>query len=203
MLKSSRQSGASLVELLIGLGIMALLLLFGVPQFTVFMNNARLRSTAESLATGINLARAEAVKRNNRVEFVLTNEEPIAALVNALPASTSGINWVVRERVSAGSYTFIEGKDGSEGSGQVEATPVTISSTSADATYAGILTFTGFGALTTGQSVQFQITNPSGGNCAHASTPGPMRCLTINVAPGGQVRVCDPKVTDTKDTRIC
>lgn len=198
-----RQHGASLVELIIGLGIMALLLLFGVPEYTVFMQNARLRSTAESLATGINLARAEAVKRNNRVEFVLTDEEPIAALVNALPASTSGMNWVVRERVSAGSYTFIEGKAGAEGSGRVDTTSVTITSTSADAAYAGTLTFTGFGALTTGQSVQFQVANPSGGNCAHAGTPGPMRCMTINVAPGGQVRVCDPKVTDTKDTRIC
>lgn len=198
-----RQHGATLIELIIGLAIMALLLLFGVPEYTAFMNNARLRATADTLATGINLARAEAVKRNNRVEFVLTDEEPIATLVNALPASTSGINWVVRERVSAGNYTFIEGKAGAEGSGRVDATPIAIASSSDDATYAGILTFTGFGALSIGQAVQFQITNPSGGNCAHAGTPGPMRCLTINVSPGGQVRVCDPKVTDAKDTRIC
>ncbi|MGE0559777.1 MAG: Tfp pilus assembly protein FimT/FimU [Burkholderiales bacterium] len=194
--------GFSLIELIVGLAILAMLMALGVPQYATFISNARLRATTEGVANGLNLARAEAVKRNARVELVLTDEEPIEALVNGLPPSTSGYNWVVREWVPAtGSYNFIEGKVGAEGSGRSEGSGVVIASNSADATYDGRIIFTGFGAMAIGQPVSFQFTYPGAGLCAAAG--GPLRCLNINVSPGGQIRVCDPKVTDAKDTRAC
>lgn len=193
-----------MVEVVIALGIMALLLALGVPQYATFLNNARIRASTDNLAAGLNLARSEAVKRNARVEFVLTDEEPIALLVNALPASTSGMNWVVREWVpTAGSYSFIEGKSGLEGSGRGGQTPVVIASSSTDATYAGIVSFNGFGAASVTRPLLVEISNPSGGACAAATSPGPMRCLHIIVSPGGQIRQCDPKVTASGDTRAC
>lgn len=195
-------SGFSLVELVVGLAVLAMLVTFGIPQFATFAANARLRAAAEGINNGLNLARAEAVKRNARVELVLTDEEPIEALVNALPASTSGMNWVVREWVpSTNSYNFVEGKAGAEGSGRTAGTGVVIASSSTDATYDGRIIFTGFGAMAIGQPVSFQVTYPTAGACAAAS--GPLRCLNVNVSPGGQIRICDPKVTDTKDTRAC
>ncbi|MBY0266064.1 MAG: GspH/FimT family pseudopilin [Burkholderiales bacterium] len=204
MLIRKPQRGVSIVEIVIALGIMALLLALGVPQYATFLNNARIRATTDNLTAGLNLARSEAVKRNARVEFVMTDEEPIASLVNTLPASTSGMNWVVREWVPAsGTFTFIEGKSGLESSGRDEATPIVIASSSADATYAGIVSFNGFGAASVTRPLQFQISNPSGGACAAAPTPGPMRCLNIIVSPGGQVRQCDPRVTAAGDTRAC
>jgi type IV fimbrial biogenesis protein FimT len=196
------QSGFSLVELLIGIAILALLMALGVPQYATFLNNSRVRSSADNLVSGLNLARAEAVKRNARVQFVQTDEEPLENLVNALPQSTTGINWVVRELVPAtGLHNFIEGKAGAEGSGRADATSVVVTSSSADASYNGILTFTGFGALTIARPVQFQVTNPTAGTCAAAG--GPIRCLNVVVSSGGQVRICDPNVTAAKDTRAC
>lgn len=195
-------SGFSLIELIVGLAILASLMALGLPQYATFIANSRLRATAEGITNGLNLARAEAVKRNARVELVLTDEEPIEGLVNALPASTSGFNWVVREWVPAtGAYNFIEGKVGAEGSGKSQGTGVVIASSSADATYDGRVIFTGFGAMAIGQPISFQVTYPAAGACAAAS--GPLRCLNVNVSPGGQIRICDPKITDTKDTRAC
>lgn len=199
---SRTHSGFSLIELIVGLAILALLMALGMPQYATFISNARLRATAEGINNGLNLARAEAVKRNARVELVLTDEEPRASLVNALPPSTSGVNWVVREWVPAtGTYNFIEGKAGAEGSGKTEGTGVVIASSSADATYDGRVIFTGFGASALSKSISFQITYPGAGACAAAN--GPLRCLNVNVSPGGQIRICDPKITDTNDTRAC
>lgn len=199
------QSGFSLVELLIGIAILALLMALGVPEYATFLNNSRVRTTADNLVSGLNLARAEAVKRNARVQFVQTDEEPLENLVDALPQSTTGINWVVREFVPAtGLNNFIEGKAGAEGSGRADATSVVVTSSSTEASYDGILTFTGFGALTIARSVQFQVTNPTAGACVAAGgTGGPIRCLNVVVSPGGQVRICDPSVTAAKDTRAC
>lgn len=198
------QTGVSLIEVIIGLAILGLLMALGVPQYASFMANARLRATTESIASGLNMARAEAVNRNTRVELVFTDEDPVAAVVDTLTPSTGGANWVVRQWVAtSGSFNFIEGKLGAEGSGRVDTTSVVVTSNSADATYDGRVAFTGFGAMAIGQAIQIQVTNPGGGACASAATPGPMRCLNINVSPGGQIRICDPKVTAAGDTRAC
>jgi type IV fimbrial biogenesis protein FimT len=47
---------------------------------------------------------------------------------------------------------------------------------------------------------QIDITNPSGGACQPA---GPMRCLRITIASGGNMRMCDPAVIDATDPRFC
>ncbi len=202
MLKRSHR-GFSLVEMLIGLAILGLLMALGLPQYATFISNARLRATAEGITNGLNLARAEAVKRNTRVELVFTDDEPLEALVNTVVASTTGINWVVRAWVPAtNSYDFIEGKLDAEGSGKTGASGVTVTTVTAGV-YDGTVTFTGFGALNSAQLISFQVTYPAAGACDTVATQGPLRCLNVNVSPGGQIRICDPKVIDAKDTRAC
>ena len=207
------QKGVSLIEVIIGVALLAMLMAMGVPQYSIFLANARLRATAESISTGLSLARAEAVKRNARVEMVLTDEEPIEGLVNAVPPQPDGINWMVREFVPrTGAYNFIEGKSGAEGSGKQDLTTtamrVQVASTGTGI-YSGIVMFTGFGGVGaetiagSSQTVTYRITNPAGGLCVTAG--GPMRCLNIIVSPGGQVRTCDPAipVANVTDTRVC
>ena len=206
MLKGSH-SGFSLVELIIGLAILALLMALGMPQYATFIANSRLRATAESINNGLNLARAEAVKSNTRAELVLTSDEPIEGLVNTLTPSTSGPNWVVREWSSTtNSYNFVDGKYGAEGSGRAEGNAAEIASSSASG-YSGIVCFNGFGALTAcpgnvgvPPGVSFVVTSLAG-TCA--ASGGALRCLNVNVTTGGQVRICDPMITAAKDTRAC
>jgi type IV fimbrial biogenesis protein FimT len=131
--------GVTLVEMMIGLAIVALLLMAGVPAFTTFLQNSKLRTTAEALSGGLQLARAEAVKRNGQVEIVLTDDDPIAATVNSITPSTTGRNWVVRYYdPTTLFYSFVEGRFGST-SGSLDTTPVVV--TAANATIA----FNGFG----------------------------------------------------------
>lgn len=64
-----RTRGFTLVELLIGLAILAILMLLALPTFRDFMGNTRIRNTADSLANGIRQAQVEAIKRNRNVTF--------------------------------------------------------------------------------------------------------------------------------------
>lgn len=66
-----RPRGFTLVELLIGMAILAVLMLFALPTFRDFMGNARIRNTADSIANGIRQTQVEAIKRNRNVQFVL------------------------------------------------------------------------------------------------------------------------------------
>ena len=85
----------------------------------------------------------------------------------------------------------IESKSALEGGGS---TPrVTILAT------APIVSFNGLGAATAGIGT-IAIENPPAGACVLAG--GPVRCWNIVVAPGGQVRLCDPAAS-VGDTRSC
>lgn len=186
----ARAAGVTLVEMMIGLVIVGLLLMTAVPAFTHMLQNQRVRAAAEALSGGLQLARAEAVKRNARVEFVLTDDDPIAVTVSSITASTTGRNWVVRYYDPATLfYEFVEGRY------TAADTPIVV--TGSDTT----VTFTGFGTTTLAAAFTAQVTHPAGGACAPA---GPMRCLNVVVGTGGQVRMCDPDTgLAARDTRRC
>ncbi len=93
--------GFSLVELMVTVAVLSLLMVLAVPSFTEWIQNSRIRTAAESVQNGVQLARAEAVRRNARVEFALVG--------------TSG-GWVVR---FAGGGATIQARSGSEGAGGV------------------------------------------------------------------------------------
>jgi len=63
--------GFTLIELMVGLAIFALLMLLGMPAFTTFLRNSEIRSNAESLINGLRTASAEATRQNARVVFTL------------------------------------------------------------------------------------------------------------------------------------
>ena len=187
------QRGFSLVELATAMTIIAILMMLGMPSFSEYINNARLGAVAQSFYSGLSLARSEAIRRNVPVEFVMTNDTIGPGIENSLTAHITGKNWVIRSQtVNAGPYDTpaIETKTALEGGG---ATPrVTILAASP------IVRFNGIGAATVGVGI-INIDNPPAGACAPA---GPVRCWNIVVAPGGQVRLCDPAAA-VGDTRSC
>jgi type IV fimbrial biogenesis protein FimT len=67
----SPQTGMGLVEFLISLVVFSLILTFATPGFGTWMHNSHVRTTAESVRSGLQLARSEAVRRNSRVVFAL------------------------------------------------------------------------------------------------------------------------------------
>ena len=67
-----RMAGVTLIELIIGIVIMSIVLALGLPSFQVWLQNVQIRTAAESMQDGLQLARSEAVRMNSRVAFSVT-----------------------------------------------------------------------------------------------------------------------------------
>jgi type IV fimbrial biogenesis protein FimT len=188
--------GFSLVEMVVVLAIMAVLLGLGFSSYRSYMVNQRVQSTAEVFMASLQMARGEAVKRNQRVEFMLTDDDPTPANVDTNNTSANGRYLIVRALAATGN-TFIEGKSGAEGSGAASsaASPIVLAGS------ISAITFDGFGMpVGLATTATFQFSNPSGGACT--ASGGPVRCLVVRMSRGGQTRLCDPAVPST-DTRSC
>jgi type IV fimbrial biogenesis protein FimT len=199
------QAGVSLIELLIGLAIMALLIMIGLPNMATWLQNSKIRTAGETTLAGLTLARTEAVRRNQIVRFQMVNN-----LTSGCVISTAGTDWVVSLDNATGACDATPGepapgdppprilqkRSGSEGTTNA----VLAAST------AGVVHFNGLGRITSpggaANMTQVAISNPAGGTCEHVDG-GAMRCLRINISVGGDARMCDPAVTDATDPRIC
>lgn len=71
---ANAEGGFSLIELMIGVLMVAILMGIGVPSFRSMIEDQRLRAATTDLRLALNLARSEAVKRNRNV--VLTPANP-------------------------------------------------------------------------------------------------------------------------------
>lgn len=67
----TRTAGFSLVELMIGLAIAALLVVLALPNYQVWIADSQIRNAAESIASGMRYAQSQAVARNSTIEFIL------------------------------------------------------------------------------------------------------------------------------------
>lgn len=194
MLNGMHQDGFSIIELSVALTVMAVLLSLGMPSLSGYIQNARLGGAAKSFYSGVQTARSEAIKRNGDVEFVMTNTPVASGIENSLVANAQGRNWVVRARASASApYELIDAKSILEGGGAAPAVTVAAS--------AAMVTFNSLGGTTSGVGQTIVLENPAMGLC----TPlGPVRCWDVVVAPGGQVRLCNPDAAaSASDTRKC
>jgi len=199
MLKLKTSRGMTLIELMVGLTIMAFLLLSGAPSLTEWIRNSQIRSAAESIMTGLHHARTEAVKRNSSARFQLTS-----TLDNECAVNGSGKNWVV----NLGASNTPAGSCGSDTSDTVPPLMVqkSVASTSSGITVTasqGVVSFNGLGQQTpasnptaTVGTMTIDVTSTSG-TCLGTDGSGSYRCLRIVVSPAGQARMCDPAMGTT------
>jgi type IV fimbrial biogenesis protein FimT len=196
--------GFTLIELLVGITIAGVLLALGFPSITAYLQSAKLSSAAQSYLNGIQTARTEAIRRNSQVQFVLTNT-PVdtADIANAAAPSATGQNWIVRWFNASAlppAFELIESKAAAEGSASTTTPAVQIIGTAAPTPFTGIVAFNGFGATSSQDTYQLDMSNPLGGACAPA---GPMQCPRIQVPSGGLVRLCNPLLLAANDSRGC
>ena len=73
-MNTRRQHGLTLVELMIAVSIISLLLGLALPGFRELGNSTRLKNYANELSSAIQMARSEAIKRNEDVRLCATSD---------------------------------------------------------------------------------------------------------------------------------
>jgi len=174
LMMTKSQSGFNLVELGVVMGVIAIVSFGVAPGFQSMMGNAKIRSVAESFRNGLQLARTEAIKRNQAVHFRLNADN----------------SWRVGcVLVNANCPAIISEKPAKEGS----SANIVVSHVGGDTTQ-----FTTFGtaAAVPGQLTQIDIDNNQLGVTE-------VKRLRIVVGVGGSTKMCEPAVTTVGDARKC
>lgn len=168
--------GFSFIELVVVIAIFAVVASMAMPYMEELRVRMKVRSTAEAFNQGLQLARAEAIKRNDRIEFNI-----VSATGWAVCPSTS---------TTCSTAATIQSKAAPESSAGVA---VTVNSCS-DGTPTKV-TFTGMGRQYVDSSGAYK--NPDGTVefCSlDFSASATSRTYKVVIAPVGMVKLCNPSL---------
>lgn len=172
-----RQRGVSLIEVMIGLVIVAILITLAAQGMGVWIKNAQIRTAAEAMQNGLQTARNEAVRRNAPVEFILG----------------AGSTWTVRLAIA---NTVLHSRPSDEGSSDAVITPTPVGATT--------VSFDGMGQRMAANADASAVLTTVDIDLPTSVLPADQtRNLRVVIGLGGQIRMCDPNVSDTADTRHC
>jgi len=184
MLRSKNlQHGFNMIELAVVMSVIAIVSLVAFPSFMSTIGNAQIRTVGESFRNGLQLARAEAVKRNQQVRFK----------INADNSWEVGCVTVVGDTDGDGVEdcpAIISQKAAKEGS----SSKIVVTKTGNDN-----VIFNSFGTQTSasGQLKQLDIKNSN-------LSGSDLREVSVRFPQGsGTIRMCEPAITAPTDPRKC
>lgn len=203
-MRARAMQGVTLVELMIGPVVFGILFMIGLPSLTTWIQNTQIRNSAEGIFAGLQLARAEALRRNAIVRFQL-----VSTLDSTCVLASIGTSWVISLDDPSGKCDKAPSEDPGLGPriiqkrSAIEGSPnVTLTAVTSTATSASLVQFNGLGRLTgAGPIAQIDVKNPGGGTCK--ASGGSMRCLRLTLTSGGEARMCDPAFDIVGDPRHC
>lgn len=172
-----KSSGFTLIELMVVVAVIGILAAFSLPSYTQMIQNTRIKTAAESIQNGLQVARAEAVKRNQPVQFDLRGSDSawticVAPASGACPATDNA--------------STIQ----SRGAGEGSSTDIDVAVNNA-----GPYVFNSLGVPA--PTANFTIDNT-------AISENDSRELRVVLGAGGSVRVCDPNLNAAgTDPRRC
>lgn len=177
--------GFSVIELMIALVVLVILVSIGAPAFTTFLNNNQIRTATNSMQTGLQLARAEAVTRNATVFFSLTD-----GATSACGLSTSGSTWVV-------SLTDPSGRCGDAPNTApaqiIQIRPGTETRKAVITADRSQISFNGLGRASAAMDMCIGLAADAG----ECEGVGDERRLRMTVAASGQIRACNPALSSS------
>jgi len=173
---ADRVTGFTLVELVVVISVVGVVLALSMPSFTAMIGNMGIRGAAESMLGGLQVARMEAVKRNENVTFAVTDVNGGAWVIT----SQSGAQINQKAKSETGNVVIESDID-----------PIEV-------------TFNGLGrravpndANVLSLVVARAVAEGNGGSdaCQDGSADDlrVYRCMNITIEPGGQIRMCDPQ----------
>jgi type IV fimbrial biogenesis protein FimT len=177
-MRRAAQSGISLVEILVAIAIVGVIFALGLPSYRTWIQNTQIRTAAESILAGLQVARNEAIRRNAAMQFKLD--------------AGATTQWRVNTFVDPDGTPF-QSRPAEEGSPNA-----TVTLTPGDAT---TVTFSALGRVLPNADAspslaQVVVTNPL------IPVAADRRVLAILIPTGGAIRLCDPQVA-AGDPRTC
>lgn len=204
-----QQRGVTLIELIVTLAVLGLLALAAMPSISDWLRNARMRNMTESIQTGMQQARNEAVRRNRQVSFWLVNLPSPGVMDNncTLSNGSNANGWVVsvdspNARCGAVNSLSTSPMIVARGVLTQGANGVGVSgSNSGSGVAASSVTFDGLGRVVT--SATSPARNLTRLIVAYGAASDTDRPLQIDIDPAGGMRRCDKSITDSSDSRAC
>lgn len=101
------QRGFSLVEFVVCIAILVIFGGMAVPMMSQFVQSSKVSATASDLYVMVNLARAEAIRRNTRVTLcgLASNSQCLTQTGNGIPFETNG--WAIFEDTVSGASSML------------------------------------------------------------------------------------------------
>jgi type IV fimbrial biogenesis protein FimT len=175
-----RQTGFSLIEMMVVVVIVVILLVTGVSWGQNYTANNRVRSATETFRAALGVARAEAIQRNRPVNLVLAGaqSEWLVQTVETVLPNPAPVTTTIRR----GSYLDTRDIDGPDN--------ITV-------------VFDAFGRATMlgGAAIPLFNFGSTKGTCQ--SGGGQIRCLRVELTASGQATMCDRQFLYVTDPRGC
>lgn len=182
-----RQSGFTLIELMVAVGVFILLTALAAPSLATYFDKARVRGAADDAINLVSEARQAAIKHDRTVELAITQDGDAWCLgANAAtdPATKGApLGAAVKcDCIESPDACVVDGQSMVVGSGEHEG--VTLASPSTDMTLDGRLGIRIDGDIADADKSSFDLTSES-----------KRYVLTVRVSPLGQATVCSKKGT--------
>jgi type IV fimbrial biogenesis protein FimT len=184
MLMKAKQTGFSLIELMVVIAMVAIVAAIAFPTYKDFIKNTRIRSTTESILAGLQKARTEALRRNANVRFDLDSSFNGSWIFGCVTVVTTDTDGDGEEDCPA----EIEKYKATDSSGDININTDNGSGVS----------FSSMGVRKPDAADFNQIDVDMDGMDASNS-----RDLRIQIGTGGSARMCDPNITNATDSRAC
>lgn len=105
----SKQSGVTLLELMVGMAVAAILAMLAAPSFNRLIATTRLNTQTTELLSSLQYARTEALKRNQNVSICRSLDPAAAAPACATNDGTWATGWLVF--TDGGTAGVVDGTD--------------------------------------------------------------------------------------------